>query len=326
MIEDLRLHGDQIGRFGSVTLDPSDGPHGRLTVHDVRVFGQAEMAFMLEQECASDAAKPARTYRLREADGDVVATGLVADVPIDAALASGARHILLRAGRERILVDLNGLPGRKATVSYAASGERLELPDLRGKVAAVRRVAQVELTFAAGTRIASAKGRRPIEDLRAGSLVWTLDHGLRAVRDVRRERIRFGAANGHLRPVCISASALGQGCPSSALRLAPDQRVSVTGWRAELFFGRSQAMMPANALLSLPGIARDDEVSDVTYCTLVFDDAAVIEVGGILAEGTSVGVQPAAHRLAHRSGAVAGNHWRDDEEPRVINWVSDFDE
>lgn len=330
MIENLRIHGDQIGRFETATINVAPGSAGRLTLHDVRVMGRPDAAFVLEQERSGRNDGPAvGTYRLLDEGGNVIASGLTPDISIKGALATGARHILLRGGpQERILVDLNGLPGSHVTMTYSASGDRFELPDHRAGAATFRTEARSELTFVAGTRVTGAKGRQPIESLRPGALVWTLDQGLRPLNDVRCERVRFGAANGHLRPICIPAAALGRGCPSADLRLAPHQRVLVTGWRAELFFGREEALMPANALLSMPGIAADQAATEALYYTLVFDSRAVIETGGIMAEGSYSGGQRTGGRPEDACGSpvVPSPGGPDVEDARGPIWSGGLDD
>ncbi|WP_102109412.1 Hint domain-containing protein [Oceaniglobus roseus] len=146
-----------------------------------------------------------------------------------------------------------------------------------------------EIDLAGGTRILCAEGRLSVEDLHAGSMVWTLDHGLQPLKVLHRNRVRFTPANGHMRPIRISAGALGRGCPTSDLVMAPENRVLVTGWRAELFFGRAEYLAPAHALLSMPGIERVTDCDHVDYFGLVFAQRAILEVGGIMADGQFLG-------------------------------------
>ncbi len=65
--------------------------------------------------------------------------------------------------------------------------------------------------FTAGTRIATAKGLQPVERLRAGDMVQTVDNGMQALVWVGHKTLDCQALrdNEKLRPVLISAGALG---------------------------------------------------------------------------------------------------------------------
>jgi hypothetical protein len=81
--------------------------------------------------------------------------------------------------------------------------------------------------FAAGTRIATARGERPVEALRAGMAVRTLRRGLVPVRWLGRRRIAPEGAGSW--PVRIAAHAFAPGRPRRDLLLSPDHAVFAGG-------------------------------------------------------------------------------------------------
>ncbi len=133
------------------------------------------------------------------------------------------------------------------------------------------------LCFAAGTLIDTPDGERPVESLVAGDLVLTLDNGPRPLRWVGSRRI---AGTGRMAPVLFRAGAIGN---ARDLRLSPQHRVLVTGWRAELLFGQAEVLAPAVALVNGDTIRRAP-VEAVTYVHLLFDRHELIWSEGAATE------------------------------------------
>jgi hypothetical protein len=141
--------------------------------------------------------------------------------------------------------------------------------------------------FTPGVPIRMAEGApRPVETLRPGDLVWTLDGGARPLRRLLSRRIGASelAADPALRPVVIRAGALGPGRPVRDLAVSPQHRVLVTGWRSALIAGADEVLVPARALVDGRRIIVDGEAAEVTYHHLVFDDHEIVESEGMLSE------------------------------------------
>ncbi|PWJ20392.1 peroxidase family protein [Jannaschia seohaensis] len=131
--------------------------------------------------------------------------------------------------------------------------------------------------FTEGTRLATARGQVPIEMLRPGARVWTLDHGLRTVRWVGRTEVR---AEGRLAPIRFAPGALGN---ARALEVSPQHRMLVESSLSELFFGAAQVLAPAHAFLGRPGVTRRTG-GTVTYIHLLFDRHEIVLAEGIPSE------------------------------------------
>ena len=85
--------------------------------------------------------------------------------------------------------------------------------------------------FTRGTLIKTDQGERPIEELAAGDMVLTMDHGYQPIRWIGSSK---RAATGDLAPILIRKGALGN---DRDLRVSPQHRMLLQGWQAELLFG-----------------------------------------------------------------------------------------
>lgn len=131
--------------------------------------------------------------------------------------------------------------------------------------------------FAAGTRIETERGMTPVEQIKVGDLVRTLDHGLQPVRWCgsrgvpaldKRAPIRFApGAMGNVRELLVS----------------PQHKILVSGWRAELFFGEDEVLVAAVHLVNADTIHRAPR-RHVTYHHLMFDAHEILLADGVPTE------------------------------------------
>ena len=145
--------------------------------------------------------------------------------------------------------------------------------------------------YTPGTLIDTASGPRPVEALRVGDLVWTLDHGFQPVRWVGARRIALPAdgSRDHLRPIRIAASALGG--DGDDLRVSPQHRVLLQSRIAQRMFGAAQVLVPAKALLELPGVSVTMDIDQVTYVHFACADHQIVRANGVLSESLYLGAQ-----------------------------------
>jgi Hint domain len=139
--------------------------------------------------------------------------------------------------------------------------------------------------FTPGTLISTPAGDRPVEDLAPGDLVMTRDNGPQPLRWIGRVALSPDhlAARPEHRPVSIAPGALAFGVPTRTLRLSPQHRVLVTGWKAELLFGQVEVLVPATALRNDRNIRTDHSADGIAYLHLLFDRHEII-----FAEGAEV--------------------------------------
>jgi hypothetical protein len=131
--------------------------------------------------------------------------------------------------------------------------------------------------FASGTLLRTASGLVPIDELKAGDMVWTSDNGLQVVR-WHGSRIVSGLDK--YAPIQFDAGAFGNPRP---LVVSPQHRVLVTGWRAQLWFGEDEIFVAAKHLVNGTSI-RATPMPMVEYHHILFDGHEIVESEGILSE------------------------------------------
>ncbi len=131
--------------------------------------------------------------------------------------------------------------------------------------------------FTAGTRLATAKGHRPIEKLRVGDLVETADHGLQPIRWIGCMTVDGMGAQA---PILIKAGALGN---RRDIMVSPLHRMLVTGWKVELLFGEDEVIAAAKMLVDGAAICVQP-MPQVTYYHILFDAHEIVFAEGAGAE------------------------------------------
>ena len=139
--------------------------------------------------------------------------------------------------------------------------------------------------FTAGTLIDTVRGAVPIETLRVGDRVITLDHGPKTLRWIGRTTRR---AEGRDAPIRLAAGALG---PHDAIELSPNHRVFIASPIAEMHFGTHEVFVKAKHLVNGHSIRRRCDGQRVVYIHLLFDRHEVIRGNGLWSESYHPGAQ-----------------------------------
>lgn len=147
--------------------------------------------------------------------------------------------------------------------------------------------------FTAGTLILTADGDRMVQDLQAGDLVWTRDHGFQPIRWTGRRHLDGDelAAMPAVTPVLIRKGALGPGRPARDLIVSPQHRILVRSGIAQRMFGTQELLVAAKALVGVPGIVLAPHPNGVTYLHLLFDRHEVVMSNGAETESLYPGPQ-----------------------------------
>lgn len=151
--------------------------------------------------------------------------------------------------------------------------------------------------FLRGSLIQTATGPRAIEDLAEGDLIQTRDNGLQPIRWIGSARLDADelGANPNLRPIRISAGALGQGVPAQDLLVSPQHRMLVRSRIAQRMFSTAEVLVAAKQLLSLDGVDIAEEMDEVEYFHMLFDRHEIVIANG--AESESLFTGPEALRM-----------------------------
>lgn len=145
--------------------------------------------------------------------------------------------------------------------------------------------------FASGTLIATETGARSVEDLIAGDRLVTKSDDLQPLilNMSRRLSAKDLQDNPKLRPVRISAGALGKGMPSRDLLVSRQHRMLISSKIAMRMFGKPEVLISAIKLTDLPGIYIDESVTSVTYHHLLMESHQVIFAENAPAESLLTG-------------------------------------
>ena len=140
------------------------------------------------------------------------------------------------------------------------------------------------ICFTRGTLIKTDQGEVAIEELAAGDMVLTMDHGYQPIRWIGSSK---RAAKGDLAPILIRKGALGN---DRDLRVSPQHRMLLQGWQAEMLFGEVEVLATAKSLLNDHSILRD-EGGAVEYFHMLFDTHEIIYAEGCPSESFHPGKQ-----------------------------------
>jgi len=132
--------------------------------------------------------------------------------------------------------------------------------------------------FAAGTRILTSLGEKPVEALRPGDLVATVSGRGAPMKPVlwigqRRITLAGNPAADALAPVRIRAGALGEATPHRDLLVSPDHCLLLDG-----------ALVPARLLVNGTSITVERDLAEVTYLHIELADHDAVLAEGAAAE------------------------------------------
>ncbi|PPB80720.1 Hint domain-containing protein [Albidovulum inexpectatum] len=183
--------------------------------------------------------------------------------------------------------------------------------------------------FTPGTRIATPDGPRPVETLRAGDLVLTLDHGPCPVRLALRTRLSAAQlrAAPHFTPVVIPRGSMGNGLPERDLIVSPHHRMLLRGPLCDLLFSAPEVLAAA---AHLPWARPQDPIQAVEYIHLLFDRHEILLAEGAATESLLLAPMicdraPPAMRAGLRAaipdlGQPGGTPWQKAARPILRRW------
>lgn len=142
--------------------------------------------------------------------------------------------------------------------------------------------------FVSGTRIVTPRGLRRVEDIAAGDLIVTRDHGLRAVQWAGGRHLTAQQLDQHpeLSPILICAGTIGN---ARSLVVSPQHRILMNAGAGDLFATDGPYLVPAIALLDLPGVRRLRPSYGVSYHHLLFAQHEIIFGDGVPSESLQPG-------------------------------------
>ena len=138
--------------------------------------------------------------------------------------------------------------------------------------------------FTPGTMILTEQGDVPIELLRVGQNVMTVENGMQPIRWIGSRTIIFSEENEKHRPVQLKAGCLGEGTPRDDLTISPQHGMVFEGEAVRRLFGVERVLARAKGLTALPGVRVKKGKRRETYIALLLDQHQLITANGATTE------------------------------------------
>lgn len=205
--------------------------------------------------------------------------------------------------------DANVFVGQSLPVTFPAAGDYtlrfIEVGDDDSLGAIVDNI-EIMVCFGAGTQIMTPSGDVPVETLRVGDVVSTMD-GPKTLRWIGRRHVNAGemAAHAGFAPIRITAGALGCGLPSKDLLVSRQHRMLAQSPVVARMFGADNILVSAIRLTELPGIFIDTDLSEVTYFHLLFDNHEVVFANSAPSESMLTGPEALKALTAEARAEIA---------------------
>lgn len=190
------------------------------------------------------------------------------------------------------------VPRPGAVMSKDSSGEAVvQYRDPKGEVKATmdtKKSESVTVCFTPGTMIATPRGERAVETLKAGDRIITRDNGIQEIRWIGGRPLSWQdlAASPYLQPILVKAGALGNGLPEKDMYLSPNHRVLVSNDKTALYFDEREVLVAAKHLVNNKTITQV-ESAGTAYIHFMFDHHEVVLSNGSWTES----FQPGDHSL-----------------------------
>ena len=299
-IEDLTVHSATAGAAGAM---PTDGLHGLGTTGArIGLAGAAQVPTQLlvseDDHLSTDGSVMSAGARVATGsgfavEGQAVALGPCLTVTTDGPNPSEITFHLLAIGGS--MVGLLGAEPLQPGLTYAIAGVTapdplqtlrsfsLGDPPTGDAVSQIAKAWDAVLCFTHGTLVDTPDGPRLIEELRTDDLVTTLGNGSQRLRWIGRRRVLATEMAGvpDLQPVEFAAGAIGN---TRALLVSPQHRILLNDWRAQVYFGEDQVLIPAKAMVNGTTIRQVLPQDGVTYIHLLFDQHEILVSEGALSE------------------------------------------
>lgn len=142
------------------------------------------------------------------------------------------------------------------------------------------------ICFTPGTLLRTQSGDVPVEALREGDRVSTRDGGAQEILWIGRRRLSGAQMHAipELRPIRISAGALGEEEPDRDLVVSPSHRILLRGDVANALFGSPEVLVAARDLMNDMTVMRDRALREVTYIHLLLPRHHIVWANGIQTE------------------------------------------
>jgi Ca2+-binding RTX toxin-like protein len=156
-------------------------------------------------------------------------------------------------------------------------------------------IEQIITCFTPGSLATTDRGLVAVEDLRVGDRVLTRDSGFQPIVWTGHQQLSELSllVQPRFRPIRIAAGALRPGVPARDMVVSPQHRVLLSDPRADVLFGESEVLVPAQHLVGRPGIEALGGGA-VTYIHFMCATHQIVLVDGCWSESFQPGDQSLA--------------------------------
>ena len=137
--------------------------------------------------------------------------------------------------------------------------------------------------FAAGTLVDTPNRQKPVEDLQAGDIVQTSEHGMQPIRRIASFEV---PSAGRFAPIELTAPFFGL---ENDLSVAPNHRLLVSGADAEYLFGTDEVLVEAHYLARMAAPLEPSRPATIRYVHVLMDAHVCLSVGGAWGESLYLG-------------------------------------
>ncbi len=174
------------------------------------------------------------------------------------------------------------VPGETFTGAVGRDGNPLDSGDGVGSAEPYNAI----VCYTAGALIETPDGPRPVEDLKVGDLVSTIDSGPAPIRWVSRRKVSFRNGLEDAKPVEIKAGAFAPGLPEIDMIVSPQHRFVFHDCAEPKSDG---VFVAAKSLTRLPGVRVMRGKKSVEYIHFALARHEVVLACGLLSESCYIG-------------------------------------
>ncbi len=293
--EQFLLSGDQIATFASSSVTFPGGV-STIQLNGLATLGDADSRFFLIRETGDgEQVLNGQFFSVYQAVDDGSGTLVPGASPIISAnfatpdayddTGAGDGYLIFGLfGGTQFVVNLEGFEGASSFTAVegqdtieGGNGE-LELTEITDADP------DGAICFCPGTPILTVRGEVPVECLKVGDLVWTLDNGAQPIRWIARSRVNLTPGSTRLRPIRISRGTLPGGLPTSDIMVSPAHQFLTEGAFCELFLGTDQALVAAKHLVNGSTVRPAHDLRQAEYWHFLFDRHEIVCAAGSLTE------------------------------------------
>lgn len=145
--------------------------------------------------------------------------------------------------------------------------------------------------YTPGTLIMTRRGEVEVTRLRPGDEILTRDAGFQPLRWLSQTRVTAERLKRqpNLQPILIRKNAFGPGLPAADMRVSPQHRMLLSGWKVQLYTAEDEIFAPAKGLIDGEGVLQQAAPEGVSYIHLLFDAHHVIYANGVPSESLHAG-------------------------------------